>query len=259
MKSLLFALALGGSAVTASAQLTDVDLVLLLGMDISGSVSSSEYLLQRDGYANAFNSTEIQSIFNAPNAPTVAASFYFWASGAAVNPAVVPFTLITNGAEAAAFGNTIGALARDNGSIGGGTNLNAAINGGVELANDAALLYNAGKVILDLSGDGGSASTSVRDAALAENGGPIDVINGIVLEFQSVFQNYQNTVIGGPDAFALFATTFDEFEEGIIRKLNIEISTVVVPGPVIPEPSTIAFVALGGLFALILVRRARRA
>ena len=47
--------------VPFSAYATSVDLELALLVDVSGSVNSSEYALQRDGYKNAFLSNAVQN------------------------------------------------------------------------------------------------------------------------------------------------------------------------------------------------------
>ena len=58
LKAVAAALTLGLAATSASA--VPVDLGLSLVIDVSGSVSTAEYNLQMDGYANAFRSSAVQ-------------------------------------------------------------------------------------------------------------------------------------------------------------------------------------------------------
>ena len=54
-----FLAAVSFSALASTASAVPVDLGLSLVIDVSGSVSGSEYDLQMDGYANAFRSAAV--------------------------------------------------------------------------------------------------------------------------------------------------------------------------------------------------------
>lgn len=252
MKSLLFGLSLLGSTFTATAQ--DVDIFLVLLQDVSGSISGADFSLQRDGYANAFRSSAIASAFNSNF--TVATTFVYWSDFSQV---AVPVTILDSAADSIAFGDAIAATTRPGTgtSTAPGTALfetqmriNDALNGGL----------NPAKVIVDISSDGvrnkGGEPAPVRDFLLNTN---TDVINALVIEDMPNFTTaqlidyYTDNVIGGPGAFVFGADSFSEFEVAIAQKIRTELG-------IIPEPSTIALIGVGGLLALfVLRRRARRA
>ena len=72
-----FFAALMASVLPSPVYATLVDLELALVVDISGSVDKNEYILQRDGYVNAFRDPAVQSaIASKPNGIAVSL-FYF--------------------------------------------------------------------------------------------------------------------------------------------------------------------------------------
>ena len=73
MKKTLSALVVTGLFAAANVQATPVELELSLVVDVSGSISTTEYNLQMDGYANAFRD------------PTVISGILSYANGIAVN------------------------------------------------------------------------------------------------------------------------------------------------------------------------------
>lgn len=54
-----------GMLVANTASATPVSLELLLLVDVSGSISNSEYNLQKNGYADTFRSASIQNLIEA--------------------------------------------------------------------------------------------------------------------------------------------------------------------------------------------------
>jgi Protein of unknown function (DUF1194) len=72
------ALALTGSASPAMAR--TVDLALVLAVDVSGSVNSERFELQRQGYAKAFASREIIEAIAAGENHAIAVTFVEWSA-----------------------------------------------------------------------------------------------------------------------------------------------------------------------------------
>ena len=68
--------------VPFSAYATSVDLELALLVDVSGSVNSSEYALQRDGYKNAFLSNAVQNAILGGTYKSIAVTYIEWDSSA---------------------------------------------------------------------------------------------------------------------------------------------------------------------------------
>ncbi|MDO6566380.1 DUF1194 domain-containing protein [Alteromonas sp. 1_MG-2023] len=235
-------------ALASPAQAALIDIELSLVIDVSGSVDTNEYNLQMDGYAQAFrDASVIQNIENSTHG--IAVNAVFFASNY-YNTVLDAFTVLQTAADATNFANILDTFIRP-GS--GGTVISSGIDRAVELllAND--LDATVGTVI-DVSGDGTSFydNTVSRDAAVAEG----FTINGIAIGGDTITDYYRDNVIGGTDAFVIEATTFEDFENGIISKLQIETQTAPAPTPV-PAPAGVAIMLLAGM-GLILSRKLKR-
>lgn len=234
-----------GLSVAAPAKAVPVDAEILLLMDVSRSVNSTEFNLQRTGYANAFQSAAVHSAI-ASTTNGVAVRLVQW-SGATQQAESIAWTHIFDVASSNAVGAAIAAMSR---SFSGSTAIGAAINNTFASIGDE----------VDVSGDGttndGIASVTGRNNALAAG---VDVINGLVIGGSSgVLSHYQSDVIGGTNengspAFALTASTFSDFETAITNKLSAKIT-----GTGIPEPGMIAIFGLG-LAGLAYTRRRKAA
>jgi hypothetical protein len=246
LKTLVAALAIAGAVatpVTASAANTSVGLELLLLTDVSGSVSTSEYNLQKTGYVNAFQSAAVQNAIAAT--PGGIAVYYGEWSGTNQQAQKVGWTQITNAAEATAFANALAATTR---SYSGSTAPGSALNWATPLF--ASNLFDSARQVIDVSGDGaenvGSDTSDARDAALAAG---VDAINGLpILGEAGLLAWYQNNIQGGTGSFTLPAADFQSFQAAIEHKLAREIRNDV------PEPISAALVGIG-LLGLGLSRR----
>src|SRR3954462_5552251 len=81
---------------------TEVDLALVLAVDVSGSMESEEQELQRQGFVEAFRSPEVQDAIRKGFLGRIAVEYVEWA-GAAYQEVVVPWTVISQPAEALGF------------------------------------------------------------------------------------------------------------------------------------------------------------
>jgi hypothetical protein len=219
--------------------LVDVELQLLT--DVSGSVNSTEYNLQRQGYIDAFRNSEVIDSILAGSNGSIAVQYIEW-SGNTEQSNQIDWFLIDSAASANAFADAIAATSR---AFNGGTGIAAAINYGAGLFSTNT--FDSLRQVMDVSGDGvenrSGDVAGARDAALA---GEVDTINGITIGTASGLGSfYQSNVIGGTDAFHLHATTFETFSAGIKTKLKREIIAAQIP-----EPSSIALMGLAiiGLF-----------
>lgn len=242
-KPMALALALAFGSTPALA-VTVVDLELALLVDSSGSISASEFALQRDGYAAAFNTPTLQAAFDAGR--SVAATLIYWSS-ASQQSVAVGWTLINSAASSASFADLITATVRP---FSGGTSIGPALEFATPLfaSND----FDSARQVIDVSGDGTSSAATTqaaRDAALAAG---IDQINGLAIGSQTITNFYQDSVIGGPGAFVVSAGGFDDFSGAINEKLGKEI----IQQP-IPEPGTYALM-LAGLGLLGFMRHRNR-
>ena len=198
---------------------TEVDLELALLVDVSGSVSTSEFELQRDGLANAFKSQDIKDAIQAGTNQAIAATLVYWA-GASSQLQAIAWTRIGSDAESEAFGNAIGATARP---FSGSTAIGSAINFAIPLfgANDCT----SPSQVIDISGDGqnsdGASLAAARDAAF--NAGItinfIAILPGVTAAYAEA-----NVITPPGESFALEVSGFEGFEDGIKQKLELEIT-----------------------------------
>ena len=254
MKKIAAALLVAGATLAPmTANAVSVGLELLLLVDVSGSVSGTEYALQKTGYVNAFNSATVQNAIFGSQLGSIAVSYAEW-SGAGQISRLVNWTKISTIGEASAFASAINATTR---AFGGQTAIQSAMNDskawfGSETGG-ADNGFQSLRQVMDVSGDGamndGLTGSSGRDAALAAG---VDTINGIYIAGESGLGNYYNNFVkGGTGGFVEVADNFADFSDAIERKLIREIKNEV------PEPISAALVGIG-LFGLGLSRRRQK-
>ncbi|MEO0687819.1 MAG: DUF1194 domain-containing protein [Cyanobacteria bacterium J06649_11] len=230
-----------------AASLTSVDVELSLLVDVSGSISTSEFNLQKQGYVDVFSDASLFNDFISQGKEgKIAVNLIYW-SGSNNQQEAVGWTLIDSIQASQDFANAINASTRP---FGGSTVPGSAINFATPLFNNQ---FDGERQVIDVSGDGiGSASntSSARDNAL-NNG--IEAINGIVIGGSpSVKSFYENNLIGGINgdgtpAFVMEADSFADFGDAIDKKIKAEI-VLTPPTASIPEPASIIGLLAFGLF-----------
>jgi hypothetical protein len=230
--------------VPVQAHAVPVDLELSLLVDVSGSVSSSEFNLQKQGYVDAFRDPNIISAIQGGTIGSIACNLIYWSSSNQQQEAV-GWTQISDATSGNAFATAIENTIRPYNGV---TSISGGIDFAVPLFNNS---FEGTREVMDISGDGsnndGRPVADARDDALMV----IDAINGLVIGSTSVLAHYQSNVIGGPDSFAVLVADFPDFGDAIKDKLEREIT-----GHVIPEPATMLLFGLGGLG--LAARRIRR-
>jgi hypothetical protein len=203
---------------TARAQ-AHVDLELVLAIDSSGSVDFAEFELQAGGLARAFRDPEVIEAIetSAPNG--IAVAVIQW-SGRRQHLTVVDWTKVTDAASARSLASAIEATGRI--LIG-----ETAIADALQFAADQVVggPFHGARRVIDVSGDGptnaGGDPDPVRDAAVLAG----MTINGLAIlnESPTLDRYYAEHVIGGPDAFVMSASDYDDFGRAIRLKLLREI------------------------------------
>jgi Protein of unknown function (DUF1194) len=220
--AVFLAIALCMGATPAAAQAL-VDLQLVLAVDVSGSVSDERFRLQQQGYAQAFRSWRILEAIQSGTARAVAVTMTQW-TGPAQQAQVVPWAVISDEASMLAFADAVDRTTRQ--LYGGGTSISGAIDHAVTLFPKNG--SKDGRRVIDVSGDGannrGRPAAEARDDAVREG----ITINGLpILALEpGLDQYYQTNVIGGPNAFAIVAESYEAFAEAVLKKLVTEIAGI---------------------------------
>ncbi len=229
----LFAALLAGCGLfvvppTAHAQ-QQVDLELVLAVDVSRSMDPDEQQLQREGYIGAFLDREIVDAIRSRVLGRIAVAYVEWA-GAATQQVVVPWTVISDAASAAAFSARLASA-----PIAGHrrTSISNALTFSAALFEHSG--FSSTRRVIDISGDGpnnqGPGVEAARDAVLARgiviNGLPIVLKYGTpagFFEIPDLDAYYEDCVIGGFGAFIVSVRAPEEFASAIRRKMVMEIA-----------------------------------
>ncbi|HYZ26627.1 MAG TPA: DUF1194 domain-containing protein [Geminicoccaceae bacterium] len=196
-----------------------VDLELVLAIDSSGSVDFAEFELQAGGLARAFRDAEVIEAIETAAPNGIAVAVIQW-SGRRQHLTVVDWTKITDAASARSLAGAIEATGRI--LIG-----ETAIADALQFAAEEVVggPYHGARRVIDVSGDGptnaGGDPDPIRDAAVLAG----ITINGLAIlnESPTLDRYYAEHVIGGPDAFIMSASDYDDFARAIRLKLLREI------------------------------------
>ena len=206
-----------------------VDLELLLGVDVSGSIDDEEAILQRDGYIAAFRHPMIADAIRSGFHGRIAVAYYEWA-GFGHMKIIAGWTLIDGPQSALAFADKLTEVPPETAHR---TAISEAIEFAVGYFDDNEV--EGKRRVVDISGDGpnnwGPLVTTARDRAVAAgitiNGLPI--INDRLSPFgwptiTDLDLYYRDCVIGGRGAFMVLANTFNDFAAAVLKKLVLEIA-----------------------------------
>lgn len=212
---------------------------LALGLDVSGSVDAREYRLQIQGLVAAFDAPPVRAALFAMADAHVDVMVFEW-SGPQDQHVLVPWKSIRSPADVQILRETLLQTTRRASSP--GTALGAAMRTGLEQLQMRAACW---KRTLDISGDGksnlGTRPQDERDV-LARAG---ITVNALVIgadapaigdlrqaEIGELSAYFQAHVITGEDAFVQTALGYEEYGEAMARKLERELTTLILSGVV---------------------------
>ena len=223
------ALSVLGTVARAQEQ---VDLLLVLASDVSRSVDTRKFELQRQGYAAALSNPRVVDAIRSGPHGKIAICFVEW-SGATSLKLVIDWTIVSDAASARKIGDQMLELPR---SFADRTSISAGLE--FSFAQLERSPYKAARRTIDVSGDGTNNSgrdiASVRDEVTAKG----VTVNGLVILSDSPLpwnpehtnppgglgEYYRRNVIGGPGAFVMVAENHDSFGQAIVKKMIAEIA-----------------------------------
>jgi hypothetical protein len=232
---LIFAAAAAFPAIGSAAE--QVDLLLVLAADVSRSVDSGKFQLQREGYAAAVSDPHVLDAIRSGRTGRIGLTYIEW-SGVGSQRVVIDWTTIGDAESAKSFGDRLLEAPR---SFADRTSISGAIE--FAMSHLARAPFESARRTIDVSGDGTNNSgrdvTQARDEALAQG----VTINGLVILSETPLawnpdhtnppggleNYYRNNVIGGPGAFVLAAQNFDSFGQAIVKKMIAEVAQAEPP------------------------------
>ena len=215
-----------------------VDLELILAVDVSGSIDTSEAMLQRQGYVDALSSDEVIAAVTAGPTGRIALAYVEWA-GLGTARTVVDWRVIDGGPAAAAF---LGELEGKWPYTGQRTSISGVIEHALAMFEGNG--FRGARRIIDISGDGPnnngrpilSARSQAAEAGVGING--VVILNNDpgplgfpVLDDLDIY--FEECVVTGQGAFVLAADGFADFGRAIRRKLVLEIADLAPRRPAI--------------------------
>ena len=210
----------------------EVDLLLVLAADVSRSLDTTKFKLQREGYAAAIANPQAVRAMLAGQNKKIALQYVEW-SGATAQKVMIDWTVIASKEDAETFAARVLSEERP---FADRTAIGPAID--FSMQQLARSPFGAERRVIDISGDGthnhGREVTLARDEAIAKG----VVINGIAILSAvplainpghthppgGLLKYYEDNVIGGPNAFGLAAESFEAFGQAFLQKLIREIS-----------------------------------
>ncbi len=224
----------------------DVDTALIVAVDVSNSVDDERYRLQMEGIAQALEDPEVIQAIVGGAKGGILFSMITWADHPKVR---LPWTYISNAAEARAIAKRVRSLPRQSGEF-------TCMSRMMRFVSDKVapqIPAKAAKVVLDISGDGRDNCNeeepvdSVRDElvkyGVTVNGLPIleggaeEVVTPGAAPTKSYLPEEQTSapleewfrahVKGGPGSFVLPANGYSDFGRAIRQKFVLEVSLLL--------------------------------
>ena len=219
--ALLFALILPPPLKHHAATDLPVDMTLVFAVDVSYSVDETEFRLQMDGLALAFQHPAVHRAIMSGPYQRIAVAVTQW-SGENQQVVGIPWKVIDGKKAALLFASKLNREPRRIGE--GGTATGAAMRHAGALSLSAP--FQTFRRVIDLSSDGrsnrGVWPDQIRDLLAARN----ITINGLAIlnEWPTLDNYFESQIVGGPYHFVIVANDYHAYTEAIRQKLLKEIS-----------------------------------
>ena len=203
------------------AQAMDVDLALVLAIDCSFSVDTTEFRLQMRGLGQAFRRSEIHQAIAQGKTGRIAIAVFQWSDDRS-QLIVVPWTIVSGSSSAIALADQLENMPRKLAE--GGTSISSSMRFGAAMLE--AIPMRAERRVIDISSDGrnniGVSPDRVRNQIVRRG----ITINGLVIinEWPTLDTYFEQQVVGGPAHFVIVANDYPAYAEAIYRKLLREIT-----------------------------------
>jgi hypothetical protein len=207
---------------------TEVDLALVLAVDISYSMDPDEQELQREGFAEAFRSQEVQDAIRSGMLGRIAVTYMEWGSSYDQR-VLVPWTVLDGAETILHFAATLDALPLRRGMR---TSISAALDRAVGLFDESGV--SPTRKVIDVSGDGanneGRPVLQAREEVLAKgitiNGLPLMLKQPGYMDIADLDLYFRDCVIGGPGSFMVPVRGKEHLKEAIKTKIILEVSGI---------------------------------
>ena len=223
------ALAAASLAAPSSASAREeVDLLLALAVDASGSIDADEFRLQREGYAEALSHPAVLAAIGSKPRGAVAIAMVEWGSPGGARTVLDWMRLSADAESARKVARAVMAAPR---SPQGWNAIGDALDHCALLIHAAP--FTAPERVIDLSGDGPDLR-SLRPAALARddavaagitvNALAVAAAGQVTRAGEPLAETYRREVVGGPGAFVVTAEDRRDIARALRAKLMREIA-----------------------------------
>lgn len=229
---LLFIILAGMLSLSFQARAQDVDLEIVLAVDSSGSISSSELKLQLKGYAAAFRDPTIQKAALSGPLGKIAVALMIW-SDAAFPKFPTEWHVIDEPDDALKFADVVENFyersGRNYGIGGGGTGIGDGVAYAIKMLGENNI---AGlRQVIDVSGDGVETDPWFREAVTLPDARKAAELRGVTINGLAILTDfprldiwYRKHLVRGPGSFVVVAKEMSNFAEAIRKKLWREFS-----------------------------------
>ncbi|HYI84323.1 MAG TPA: DUF1194 domain-containing protein, partial [Acetobacteraceae bacterium] len=206
----------------------EVDLLLALAVDASGSIDADEFRLQREGYAEALSHPAVLAAIGSKPRGAVAVAMVEWGSPGGAKTVLDWMRLSADAESVRRVARAVLAAPR---SPQGYNAIGDALDHCALLIHAAP--FTAGERVIDLSGDGPDLRSlrpapAARDDAVAAgitvNALAVAAAGQVTRAGEPLAETYRREVVGGPGAFVVTAEDRRDIARALRAKLVREIA-----------------------------------